>query len=196
MKMNTPVAPGVRGDIEVFRRFDDGREEVILEKRNLVLDTGMDLVARALGGNIYINGMYMAYENTAGVVSPAAVTADRVAMDYQTTYSAGTLGFVRSANIAQPSFDTSDDTLYATNQVAFVAISTSDQAVDSGSNDVTDGLSQFYGAALAFLDPNDMENDILFAAVNFEDIAGAADQIEKIAGAQIGIRWTITFTQP
>jgi hypothetical protein len=161
MNIHSAVKQKIRGEVELFYRFPD-RDEVILQKRNTILYGGMDLAAKAIAGKQFINGMYLAYENSAAPISEPTPPPELTAAYYQTTGSTDPRGFVRVATLAEPSFD-STDAQYNNNKAIFVGISTSEVAIADGSNAVTDGVSQFYGAALAYLDPDDLTNDRLRA---------------------------------
>ena len=194
MKVQEAHKAPIKGAIQVFRRYADGKEKDLFAKNNVVLNSGMDIAARALAGDIFVNGMYMAYENSAPPISETTPAVGTTALYYQTTGSTDPRGFVRVPTIANPSFS-STDTPYNTNKVTFVAISDGNAAIPDGGNTVQDGVSQFYGAALAYLDPNDLADDILFSAISFADLGGPTE-FAKIAGAQIGIRWSIWFELP
>jgi len=184
----------VKGEIELFHLFPGGRIKHLHTQRNVILNSGMDIDARALAGDIHVNGMYMAYENSAPPIAEPTPAITTTALYYQTTGSTDPRGFVRVPTIANPAFSPTD-TQYNTNKVTFVAISDGNVAIPDGGNTVQDGVSQFYGAALAYLDPDDLADDILYSAISFKDI-GTPTEFEKIAGAQIGIRWAIWFELP
>lgn len=80
---------------------------------------------------------------------------------------------------------------YNGNRVQFTAITVGAAQLPGAGNQVSDGVSQFYGAGLVSLHPTDYQQDILFSAVTFADLGPG--HFEKIAGAQIGIRWSIFF---
>jgi hypothetical protein len=185
--------PLLRGRATVFERsFVKGKiiDRILLQKNNTILYSAADLSAKALAGAFRVNGMYFAFANDPPPISADTPDKTRTATWYQTTGSSGTKGFCRVATIAEPSYAASS-ALYVNNKVTFVAISSSTVAVPSGSNEVTDGTSQFYDCALGYLHPTDMEQDVLLAAVAFKDLSGGITEIAKIAGAQIGIRWDI-----
>jgi hypothetical protein len=178
-----------RGEIEVFRRYK-GYDKTLLRKDNLVVNSGMDLLAQALAGDKFVNGMYMAYSNdTPPIAEPSPQLTDTVGL-YQGAGSVDPKGFVRVPTIANPAFSSSD-VQYNTNKVTFVGISDGQVAIPNGGNSVQDGVSQFYGAGLVHLDPDDLADDILFASVTFGDFGPS--EFEQIAGAQIGIRWSVYF---
>ena len=183
---------GVRGQIEVFLRFG-GRDRVLLRKRNTVLNCGMDLVAKALSNQLVINGMYFAYDNNGVPYTDPTPPKERTASFYHND-GGGTRNFVRVPTLAQPSFE-STDPAYNGNKALFVAITAGAGVLAGAGNILTDGTSQFYGAAIGWLHPSDYQQDILYAAVSFDDLAGPS-HFEKIAGAQLGIRWGLYFETP
>jgi hypothetical protein len=190
--MKTRISgPWLRGDVEVFSRLR-GVDTVVYKKRNLIVNEGSDVMAQAVAGGLFVNGMYLNFTNSPGATPPFdPVTVDRTAELYQTSGSIAPLGVVRVPTLAQPEFSTSDNTKYNGNQVRFTAISDSNVLNDPGpAASLIDGVSNFYGAALLYLDPEDLTQDLLLAAVNFDDF------VVKVANAQIGVRWTLTFTTP
>ena len=179
---------GVVGEIELFRRLN-GEDEVLVRKKNVILNSGMDLLAKALGGELNVNGMYFAYDNDGSPYTDPTPPVERTASFYHSD-GGGTRNFDRAATLAQPAFEATD-VEFNNNKVVFVAITTGAGELAGVGNVLTDGTSMFYGAALAWLHPEDYQQDILFSAVSFDDLGPS--HFEKIAGAQIGIRWGIYF---
>lgn len=184
---------GVRGEIEVFLSLPDGREQVIGRKRNTVLNSGMDLVAKALANELVINGMYFAYDNNGAPYTDPTPPKERTASFYHND-GGGTRNFVRVPTLARPSYAAADPA-YNHNKAIFVGITSGAGVLSGAGNILTDGTSQFYGAGIGFLDSTDYNEDILYAAVSFDDLAGPS-HFEKIAGAQLGIRWGLFFETP
>jgi len=194
MQVNQQYKYPIKGDITVFRRDEiTGKDTDLHSQHNVIVNTAADVMALAVSGQANINGMYMAYENSVPPIVEATPAVTRAASYYHTTGSTDPRGFVRVPTISQPAIASSDPK-YNGNQVTFVGISDSNVVIPDGTNSVTDGTSQFYGAALLFLDPAGFANDILFSAVTFDDIGPS--EFEKIAGAQLGVRWVITFDIP
>jgi len=179
---------GAVGEIELFARRD-GQDHVLARKKNVIVNSGMDLLAKALGGKLSVNGMYFAYDNDGSPYTDVTPPVQRTASFYHSD-GGGTRNFDRAATLAQPSYSTTD-AAFNNNKVTFVAITTGTGLLAGAGNILTDGTSQFYGAALAYLDPDDYQQDILFSSVSFNDIGPS--HFTKIAGAQIGIRWGIYF---
>ncbi len=181
------------GCIELFT-LKDGIEKVFLKKDNLILNSGMDLLAKAIAGQQFINGMYIAYSNAASPLNESSPTADRTANYYQTTGSDATKSFMRVPMLADPSFAVTD-VIYNNNRASFTAITDGVVAVPLAGNEITPGVSKVYGAALSWLDPLDMVNDVLYSAVTFADDPAVLDEVTIVAGAQVGVRWSQSFEQ-
>jgi hypothetical protein len=138
--------------------------------------------------------MYIAYSNAGSPLGESVPTVTRTANYYQTTGSDATKTFMRVPLLADPTF-TASDVIYNNNRAVFTAISDGVAAVPIAGNEVTPGTSLVYGAALAWLDPQDMVNDVLYSAVTFTTEASIIDELPIIAGAQVGVRWAQRFEQ-
>jgi len=185
----------MRGEIELFSRAADGTDTVLLSKKNIILNSGADVMAQALAGNKSVNGMYFAYDNFSPPFADTTPPPERTASFYHGTGPAETRGTLRAPTIAQPAF-ASTEAIYNGNRVSFVAITAGSPVVSSAFNDLLDGVSMFYGAGLAVLDENnDITKDVLFSAVTFADLGGPS-HFEKLAGSQIGLRWNVIFESP
>jgi hypothetical protein len=192
MKIQETYNNKLVGHIEVFV-LQDGVETVLLSRKNLIVDSGMDLLAKAVSGKAYINGMYIAYSNAASPLNESSPTVDRSALYYQTTGSDATKSFMRVALAAEPTITSSDALTYNGNKASFIAIGDGNVAVPIPGNEITPGTSLVYGAALVYMDPDDMANDVMYAAVTFADLIGVLEEVPIVAGAQVGIRWAQTF---
>jgi hypothetical protein len=178
----------MKGRVEVFKQYPDGSRKDIFKKDNLIVDQGHDLVARALGGDIFVNGMYFAFVN--GAAAEPAVAQDRTAQFYHTTYATATRGFTRVPLVGRPSFSPSDGD-HLTNIVSFTAVS--DTTVVGGGPAIVDNTTNFVGAALIFADPNGYADDLAFSCVNFPDIGGPTEVLKE-PNVQVGMRWFIEFS--
>jgi len=199
-------APRVRGEVDVFRWlplhlpmvFPELSEDrkgfhpatLIGHGHNVVLNSGADIMAKAVAGDMIINGMYFGYDNAGSPYTDPTPPVERTASFYHSTGGGGTMNFVRVPTLAKASYAATDPR-YNNNKVQFIAITDGVGVLPGTDNVLTDGTSQFYGAALAWLDPNNYENDILFSAVSFADLGSA--HFVKIANAQLGIRWSLIF---
>jgi hypothetical protein len=184
------------GEVEVFWKHPDGREDVVARRRNTILNSGMDLVAKALAGESLVNGMYFAYDNgwstsTQHHTTPPVTRTAAFYHDDGGSPLTGTLNFIRVATLARPAYEATSAEFNG-NRTVFVAVTSGAGVLSGTSNVLTDGTSDFYGAALAWLHPTDYQQDVLFSAVAFDDSGPAT--FEKVAGAQLGLRWGIHFT--
>lgn len=176
------------GRVTVFKQYPDGSRKDLFTKKNLIVDQGHDLVARALGGDIFVNGMYFAFVN--GAAAEPAVAQDRTAQFYHTTYATATRGFTRVPLVGKPSFTPSDGD-HLTNIAAFTAVS--DTTVVGGGPAIVDNTTNFVGAALIFANPLGYVNDLAFSCVNFPDIGGPTEVLKE-PNVQVGMRWSIEFS--
>lgn len=186
------MIPPVVGRVEGFQ-VRNGVWRKVLDKRNTICVGYGDVVAKALVGQLSINGMYMAFDN-GGAYPTTAPPRSRMATYYHTTGSLGDLGFCRVPLIQLPEFDTSEAGANH-NILKVVAMSSDTQEIDSGSNDVTDGVSEFYEMALVYRDPAGYADDIVVAAINLEDSADHSVLVKE-ANSQVAFRWTLTIQAP
>lgn len=184
----------VRGEIELFS-VRDGGEETLLKRSNVILNGGADLLAMALAGEKIVNGMYFAYDNFNPPFADTTPPPERTASFYHDIGAGETRGLIRVPTIARPSFESTEG-IYNGNKVSFTAITTGGPAVTGGFNDLLDNVSDFWGAGLGWLDPeDDITKDVLFSAVTFADLGGPT-HFTKLAGAELGLRWSIIFEAP
>ena len=168
----------MKGSIELFDIRDNVWGDPILKQSNLITFQGSDVAARALAGNIKVDGMYLCFENNTTTSYVAQQTNN--AGYYQTEIA--DRGLVRIPTIAVPEYSKSSDD-YVNNKVIFTAVT---DGTSFGTESVSTG-SVFKHAALVSL-ADDAVNDLIFSCTDL------ASDIPKIAGAQIGIKWTINFT--
>jgi len=188
MKMRSK-GPQVQGRVEIFHVYPNGDKHTVFRGKNTIVNSGSDILAKALAGELAVNGMYLRYFNGAGPVASATIPATRTATYYHNL--AADEGIVRVATLAEPSYASSDETTYDNNNVVFVSITDSNTIGAA----LTDGLSNFFQAALVVLDSDDYTDDILFSAAFFLS-SGSVVLVPKIANAQVGVRWTVSFTTP
>jgi len=174
----------VKGMIEIFNVYGD-RWELIHKQHNLVTYQGADVMAKAMAGDLTLNAVYMAFEN-----DPSAIRISEDLSNIAGTYadSSPNRSFVRVSTMGAPVY-TSDGDDYQHNQVSFLAVT--DGSSFFPAVPVTDGTSVFYHTALvAAPDMDDQSDDLVYACSDL------TTDISKVAGANIGIRWTVTFEAP
>jgi hypothetical protein len=172
----------VRGTIEVFN-VKDGDWELVHKQHNLVTYQGADILAKAVAGALNINTMYLVFENDAGAIR-ISEDLGNIAATYAETSS--DRGYVRVSTMGEPIYSASTDD-YTNNEVVFLGVTDGTSEGDT----VEDGTSVFYHTALvAAPDADDQTEDLIFSCTDL------TTEISKVAGAQIGIRWTLTFEAP
>ena len=174
-----------RGYVEMFL-VRDGIWTPIGSVHNDICYDGMDIMAKALHGDLAINAMYLVFENDAGA---ADITVD--AANTYATYTAAEANrsFVRISTLGDPIYSSTDATIYENNRVVFLGVT--DGTSYFPAIPVTDATSVFYHTALvAAPDFTDETEDKIFSC------AALSPTVTKVAGAQVGVRWTITFDLP
>jgi len=174
----------IKGTIEYGYVYPNGTWETIAQS-NLVTYGGSDIMAKALAGQVNINAMYLVFENAPGAIN---ITEDKTndAATYQA--SSANRSFCRVTTIGEPSFSTSGSD-YSNNKVTFLAVT--DGTSYHVGVPITDSTSVFYHSALiASPDFSDASEDLVFSCSDF------STTITKIAGAQIGVRWTLQIETP
>jgi hypothetical protein len=160
----------------------------MIERENLVLYGGADILAKLLSGDpkYAVNTMYLEFSN----IAPAIPSFDRTGgVSYYNGLAADpNVDFLRVPLTVNPVIDSSDPVLYLGNRVTFFGVSEG----TTGFHGKTFGPvapSTVYGAALvAAPDVLDQSQDVVFSRA----YAGIGS-VTKEAGFEIGVTWTIQF---
>lgn len=159
-----------------------GEKELLVDKKNMILYQGSDLLALALGGfkNAKLSNMYVGYVN----VDPGDIgdfTPTTVDKDYSVPFTAyGTglhadKGYLRLPLAYAPNYQASTSD-YDSNQVVFTSIISADQSNTGGedflfADDVSGTPSHIFEIGLAAaLDSASSAKDIIFSRANFTPI--------------------------
>lgn len=142
------------------------------------------------GKSYKVGGMYLEFDNSGSVVDPTPTISRASTSAYYRNLS-GTADFIRIPLIASSGqssgIDFSGDniaTFYGQSVGTTGHRSSSPLAFSDAAN------SRIYGAALvAFTDADDATQDLIISRIYFDP----DDQVEKIAGSQIGITWSLVF---
>jgi len=187
-ELNLDLNTRGKGQIKLFS-FNPvtGVIHKMIEKENLVLYSGADILAKLLSGDsrYAVNTMFMEFTS-------AAVTVPTFDRTGGIAYYAGLaadpdIDYLRLPLTVNPQIDSSDDALYVGNRVTFFGIS--EGTAGRWGKTFTDGV-KVYGAALAAaVDVNDPTQDVVFSRA----YAGI-DSITKASGFEIGVSWTIQFS--
>jgi hypothetical protein len=174
----------IAGHFQVYL-VRDGKWELMQEQCNMTTYSGADLLGKALAGQLSANTIYIVFEN-----DPSAVRISPDVENDAATYAAASANrsFVRVSTMGSPTF-TASGSEYDSNKVTFLGVTDGSSFFEA--IPVTDGTSVFYHAALvASPDADDQTQDVVFSCGDL------TTDLTKVAGAQIGIRWDITFTTP
>jgi hypothetical protein len=187
-----PMDTNAKGLVRIFS-FDPktGKIKSIIEKQNLILYSGADVMAKCLSGNsnYAISSMFMEFKNLpspSDSITPPAFDRTGGIGYYSGLSSSLDTDYVRVPLVSMPDFDTSDALYYNFNQATYFAISEGSTGVHGktfgpGTN------SAVYGAALvATPEPAQPAQDVVFSRVY-----SGVGKILKEAGFEIGITWTI-----
>jgi len=187
-----PMDVNARGTVRLFS-FDPktGKIRSMIEKQNLILYSGADIMAKCLAGDTAyaISSMLMEFKNLPSPSDPITPPAfDRTGgIAYYNGLAASLdTDYVRVPLVSSPDFTLSDALYYQNNEATYFAVSEGSAGVHGkafgpGSN------SAVYGAALvATPDPVQPSSDVVFSRVY-----SGIGKILKEAGFEIGITWTI-----
>ena len=168
-----------------------GQIRSMIEKQNLILYSGADVLARCLAGDATyaISSMLMEFKNLpspSDPITPPAFDRSGGIAYYNGLSSSPDTDYVRVPLVSSPDFTTSDAIYYQGNEATYFAISEGSTGVHGkafgpGSN------SAVYGAALvATPDPVQPSSDVVFSRAY-----SGIGKLLKEAGFEIGITWTI-----
>lgn len=183
--------PKMNGFIKIWKSSPiTGESQLLVDKKNTILYSGSDLLAKSLGGqvNTKISHMYLGYSNNVSVPDNTYV----ISKSNGAFVKDGDRGYLRVPLTFPASYLTEDN--YANNIVVFtVLINNASGFVVSGSATLTNSTSKFFEIALASaLDPTATVNDhvgkdMVFSRVAFERIAYDST-------FNLTISWGVKFT--
>ena len=157
----------ITGFVKIFKTHKEtGVTEVVVDKKNLVLNMGAQVLSYALSGkpSYNISGFYIGYNNTNSFTPPVINTT------YSVPFSSFTapFGYLRQGLSFAPSYLASssvytDNTSFYTTQVS--------SANAFGGAAFINGTSNIYEVALiAQPNPSNASTDLVFSRVNFNPI--------------------------
>lgn len=178
-----------------FRLFNPktGATRKMIQRRNSVLYSGADLLARLLAtGAPKLNAMYIEFKNLAAPVDPIVPPAyDRSGglAYYNGLDSSPDTDFIRVPLLAEPARTSSDAELYDANQLTIFA-QTEGLVGFHGKPFSPSANSAVFGAALiGSPDLGDQTQDLVFARVYT-----GIDKLLKEEGHEIGVTWVVRLT--
>lgn len=136
--------------------------------------------------NWYIGGMYIEFDNSGSPVNPVPTIDREDGLDYYNNLS-DPRDYLR-VPITATGESSSDESLFPDNNIAEFWAQTAGATGVHGLAFSDSANSRVYGGALvAFTDPEDSTSDIVFSRFYFP----SANQLDKVVGAQIGLRRTV-----
>lgn len=144
------------------------------------------------GRNYYVGGMYIEFDNSGGAVSPTPTISRSGNLSYYNTLNSGNpdRDYLRVPLVGSQ-LESSNDTNWPDgNKPTFFAMTAGTTGVHGNTFSDVAGSRVYGGALVAFCDPGDSSQDLIWARAYL----ASADQVEKLAGSQIGIDWQYTFT--
>lgn len=176
------ITPSFKGFVKVHKiHKKTGKKELVLEKNNLILIQGTQVLAAALGGlaNSFVNTFYIGYNNNISFTYP---TIDiQYSQPFNGLSIADGFGYLREPVSFNPNF--LSDAGYVNNTVIFTVM-ISDATAFYG-NAFTTGVSQIYECALVVSNGNPTQ-DLVFSRVNF-------NQLQYDNSYNLTISWGIKF---
>lgn len=187
------LARSVKGFVRFYaRELSSGRTSKVIERPNLVLFEGADVLAQLLSGarGYHVNTMYLEFKNLAApgdaITPPSFDRGDGIAY-YNGLISSPDTDFLRVPLTVGPLVESSGGD-YAGNQTTFFGISEGTVGFH-GKPFLPSSNSAIFGAALiASPDPADQSLDKVYARVYT-----GIDKILKQTGFEIGVTWTTRF---
>ena len=172
-------------------KVDRENPKKVITQENLILYGGSDIVARLLGGDdeFKIQAMFCEYENMADPLDPIVPPAfDREGGLLYYSSLLPPRDYVRVPITISPSILSSDEALYAGNQVTFFALTNSNEGINGLPFNAASN-STVYGVALAATPSvEDPTQDVVFARAYFTP---PDNKFLKEVGHEIGIDWSI-----
>ena len=181
------LGPVVKGRPRFFL-FNPKTGEIrkVIERDNLVLYSGADILAKLLSGasEYAVKTMYLEFANTA---SPVVPTFDRTGGLAYYNGLTGDYDFLRVPLQVSPALSSSD-AVYANNIVSFYGISEGAVGVLGKAFSYAAGSNVFGAALVASPNPGEQSEDVVFSRV-YTGIG----KIPKEAGFEIGVLWPVQF---
>lgn len=175
--------------IEVFARFQDGREIVLDRGHNTLTYQGFDALAQVLSGNLdaCVNAFFFKFDSS-GAASSESPAGQDVTVDEFLSLS-DPWDYVRG-RLTPGALSSTDSGLYVSNQATLVPIA-STGSVGELNELVMSSSSKITKAALVFAPEwSDRTQDLVYAAW------APSVPIAPPSGAAVGLRWNVGFSFP
>jgi uncharacterized membrane protein YkvA (DUF1232 family) len=172
-----------KGFVKVWKTHKTtGEKKLVLEKDNLILAMGANVLAYALAGqqSSNVSTMYVGYNNNSSFSYPTIDTA--YSQPFNGLSIGAGFGYLREPLSFSPNF--LSDAGYTDNTVIFTTMISSASAFYG--NTFTSGTSQIYECALVVTPTNNAADDLVFSRINFS-------QIEYDDSYNLTISWGVKF---
>lgn len=188
-----PLDQSARGVVRFFA-FDKktGLIRKVIDKRNLILFEGADILAQSLIGNAdyRVRTMYMEFKNlpspSTPITPPVFDRSGGIAY-YDGLSSSLDTDFLRVPLTFNPTISSSGSE-YAGNQATFFGLSEGTAGFNGKLFDPSVNSAVFGAALVASPDVDTQDTDKVFSRVY-----SGIDKVLKEAGFEIGVTWTIRF---
>jgi uncharacterized membrane protein YkvA (DUF1232 family) len=178
-----PFKPAFKGFVKLWKTHKTtGEKKLVLEKDNLILRMGANVLAYALAGQpaSNVSTMYIGFNNNTSFTYPTIDVSYSQPFN-QLSIPAG-FGYLREPLSFSPNF--LSDSGYTDNTVIFTTMISSASAFYG--NTFTSGTSQIYECALVVTPTNNAADDLVFSRINFS-------QIEYDDSYNLTISWGVKF---
>ena len=186
-----------KGGISVFS-YNMATKKIakMVNRKNLILYSGADILARALSGTPgwFVNTIYIEYQNLASPSdSPVIPAYDRTVpsgIGYYNGLGASPNGdFLRVPLLTNPLLSSSDPTNYNANQIAFFALSEGATGFFGKLFNPSVNSCVIGGALIAAPVVDEQSSDVVFSRTYL-----TPDKILLQSGYQIGLNWILQFS--
>ncbi len=185
---------GGRGGVSVFS-FDPVTKQIkkIVNKSNLILFSGADVLAKAVVGTAgwAVNVMYIEYQNLSSPSDDPVIPAyDRTGgIDYYNGLAASPNGdIMRVPLLTTPLFSSSNPSDYNNNQLSLFAISEGSTGVWGKMFSESVNSCIIGGALICAVDPDEQSSDVVFSRTYL-----TPDKVLLQSNYQIGLNWNLRF---
>lgn len=144
---------------------ETGKTKLIVDKRNLILYSGANVLSNALSGvpNSAINYFYVSYNNSGSFSPPVIDLADSNPITSYTT----PFGFLRLPLSFSPSYSSAPN---YTNNTSFYTTQVSSATAAGGAAFISGTSSIFECALINAANPSNIAQDTVFSRINFNPI--------------------------
>lgn len=184
---NVILPNGLEGFLKIWKIPSHGRQQLVVDKRNMILYRGADLLAKCLAGgaNSKISHLYLAFKNDSS--TPATISKSDTGFQTGANYN-----YLR-VPLTLPASYTADSSSYNSNIVVFSIVLNNAAAYQNPSYaTLTPSTSLFFGAALVATGNSNETvashpSDVLFSKITFDSFSYTATE-------NLAVSWGVKIT--